>query len=514
MATSSTPPRKPRTVLAGASVNIDTLSRHPNAERLGNLAERRQLGWSVFWQAFRTGATFLLADIFAVLLASFIASACVTLLFTDASYRLIFSETSAAIAAQVVAGFLLGSYPGIFLNPIQELRKQCIKIILAWSAVLGMASLFATLHPFEALAIGAGMTANLFLAPACRGLVRHYCRNQSWWGQNVIIVGASEQGFSLYHFLDQTPELGLKVAGIVDEAYLFWNYSHREEDVHLGTMDDLDQIVREYKVSWVIRTTHGLGEGEMASFLEQVVELPHVVLISPHTMLPSLWVESRECGGMAGIYLQDQLARPLLRIMKRTFDFLASLCGILALLPFLPVVALWIKLSSQGPVFYGHTRVGHRNTRFQAWKFRTMVQDADEQLRLYLENNPEARAEWEKDRKLKHDPRIIPGIGHFLRKSSLDELPQLWNVLIGQMSLVGPRPIQENEIVKYEGAFRMYQMVPPGITGLWQVSGRNNTSYRERVQLDTYYVRNWSIWIDLYILVRTIRTVFFQEGAY
>ncbi|MCA8988727.1 MAG: sugar transferase, partial [Planctomycetaceae bacterium] len=105
-------------------------------------------------------------------------------------------------------------------------------------------------------------------------------------------------------------------------------------------------------------------------------------------------------------------------------------------------------------------------------------------------------------------------IGHFLRKSSLDELPQLWNVLLGQMSLVGPRPIQENEIAKYDGAFRMYQMVPPGITGLWQVSGRNNTSYRERVQLDTYYVRNWSIWIDLYILIRTIRTVFFQEGAY
>ena len=142
-----------------------------------------------------------------------------------------------------------------------------------------------------------------------------------------------------------------------------------------------------------------------------------------------------------------------------------------------------------------------------------MVCDADAVLQTYLAANPQARAEWERDHKLKRDPRVT-WIGRLLRQTSLDELPQLWNVLRGEMSLVGPRPIVDDEIRKYGDVFLEYTRVLPGITGLWQVSGRNNTTYDERVSLDAFYVGNWSVWLDLYILFRTIRVVLLREGAY
>jgi lipopolysaccharide/colanic/teichoic acid biosynthesis glycosyltransferase len=142
-----------------------------------------------------------------------------------------------------------------------------------------------------------------------------------------------------------------------------------------------------------------------------------------------------------------------------------------------------------------------------------MFENSSDVLEYYLEQHPELRVEWEKDHKLKYDPRVTR-IGRFMRKTSLDELPQLWNVVRGEMSLVGPRPIVTAEIPKYGSYFGLYTMVKPGITGLWQVSGRNNTTYEQRVQLDAYYVRNWSPWMDLYLMLRTIRIVLFAKGAY
>ncbi len=148
------------------------------------------------------------------------------------------------------------------------------------------------------------------------------------------------------------------------------------------------------------------------------------------------------------------------------------------------------------------------------WKFRTMVPNAAEILEEHLAAHPERRKEYETFRKLSNDPRVIPGVGAFLRKFSLDELPQLWNVVRGEMSLVGPRPMMHEEIWRYAGVFRLYKKMRPGITGLWQISGRNHTTFQERVNLDAYYVSNWSPWFDLYILVHTIRTVLLGEGAY
>ena len=182
-------------------------------------------------------------------------------------------------------------------------------------------------------------------------------------------------------------------------------------------------------------------------------------------------------------------------------------------MPVLAVLALLIRLSSAGPAIFAHTRIGENGKPFSCYKFRTMLCNGEEVLEKHLARHPEAKLEWERDFKLKEDPRVTK-IGAWLRRTSLDELPQLLNVLRGEMSLVGPRPIVEEEIGRYEEYIQDYYIVKPGITGLWQVSGRNDIDYPERVRMDSWYVRNWSVWLDLILLAKTIGVVAARKGAY
>jgi Undecaprenyl-phosphate galactose phosphotransferase WbaP len=209
---------------------------------------------------------------------------------------------------------------------------------------------------------------------------------------------------------------------------------------------------------------------------------------------------------------RNNLTRPVPRLVKRLLDIAGSLTLLVVLAPLLAYLYWEIRRGGAAPIF-GHVRVGLHGREFRCLKFRTMVPDADDVLKKLLDTDPGARAEWERDFKLKDDPRITP-VGHFLRRTSLDELPQLWNVLKGEMSLVGPRPILEEELGRYGDQVDYYLEVRPGITGLWQISGRNNTGYEDRVALDSWYVRNWSLWYDLVILVKTVSVVLRREGAY
>lgn len=197
------------------------------------------------------------------------------------------------------------------------------------------------------------------------------------------------------------------------------------------------------------------------------------------------------------------------RLLDISLILLAAPYIVLAFL----VLVILIKVDSPGPVFYRQTRIGRFGRKFPVFKFRTMAQNADEVLRDYLDKYPELEAEWLATHKLKHDPRVTR-LGAVLRKLSLDELPQLWNIIIGDMSLVGPRPIVEAEVEKYGRCFELYIQVRPGLTGLWQVSGRNNTTYARRVELDEYYVRNQSLKLYLQILVKTVSVVITRDGAY
>jgi Undecaprenyl-phosphate galactose phosphotransferase WbaP len=224
-------------------------------------------------------------------------------------------------------------------------------------------------------------------------------------------------------------------------------------------------------------------------------------------------VTARDFAGSFGVEIKHNLLDPWSRRTKRVLDLLATVAGGLLISPLLLAVVVLVRLDSPGPAFYGHLRLGAGGRYFCCWKFRTMRTDAEQLLDEYLRGDPELRAEWEKSFKLRNDPRVTR-VGRFLRRTSLDELPQLWNVLRGEMSLVGPRPIVEAETSRYGAVYEMYRRTRPGISGLWQVSGRSDTGYRERIELDAYYVHNWSVWLDLVILIRTVRMVLLGRGAY
>jgi exopolysaccharide production protein ExoY len=200
------------------------------------------------------------------------------------------------------------------------------------------------------------------------------------------------------------------------------------------------------------------------------------------------------------------------RAMKRTMDVLGALFFLVLFLPMFLAVAAGVRLSSPGPIFYVQTRAGRGGRNFQFFKFRSMLMDSDEVLTSFLDSDSDAKQKWEQYQKVDNDPRITR-FGHFIRRTSLDELPQFWNVLKGDMSLVGPRPCMLQQQELYGRQWRAYCAVRPGITGLWQVSGRNKLTYRQRVQLDAKYVENPSIWVDVKILVRTIVVVLTAHGA-
>jgi Undecaprenyl-phosphate galactose phosphotransferase WbaP len=211
--------------------------------------------------------------------------------------------------------------------------------------------------------------------------------------------------------------------------------------------------------------------------------------------------------------MKNNLARPMNIIIKRSFDLVASILMLPLIVPVILVLSVIVRVDSKGPTIFRHRRIGKHGKPFLCYKFRTMFEDSEQRLDRLLERDPEAHREWNQNWKIKNDPRVT-SVGGFLRKTSLDELPQFFNVLKGDMSLVGPRPVTQKEIEKfYKHTAELYCNVKPGITGLWQVSGRSNTGYDFRVALDSWYVRNWNVWLDIVILFRTIRVVLNLEGA-
>jgi len=199
--------------------------------------------------------------------------------------------------------------------------------------------------------------------------------------------------------------------------------------------------------------------------------------------------------------------------IKRLMDLVIVIFGGILILPFLLILALLVKLGSPGPVLYGHKRLGANGKYFTAYKFRSMVVDAQERLQKLFESHPEIKKEWEENHKIQNDPRVTT-IGKFLRRTSMDEFPQLINILKGEMSLVGPRPIVDEEVSKYGEDFNRIFSVRPGLTGMWQVSGRSGTDYATRILYDTYYLQSWSVWLDIWILFMTFGAVIRGKGAY
>ena len=208
----------------------------------------------------------------------------------------------------------------------------------------------------------------------------------------------------------------------------------------------------------------------------------------------------------------NQARKRILRFQKWVLDRVLALLAFVLAIPFFIVIPILIKLTSRGPVFYRQERLGRYGKHFRVWKFRSMRADADERLKRLIAEDPKVADEWANNFKLADDPRVTL-LGRFMRRTSIDELPQLFNVLSGEMALIGPRPIVEDEVKYYGTSYETVASVRPGVTGLWQVSGRSDTDYDRRVALDTYYVLNWSPWMDIWILIRTVLAVLLMRGA-
>ena len=241
----------------------------------------------------------------------------------------------------------------------------------------------------------------------------------------------------------------------------------------------------------------------------------NLIWIPASAGIASLNSQTRDLGGILGIELKNNLRIHHYRRVKRIFDLAVALPALLASLPIFALYALFIGLADPGPVFFTQPRVGFGGRKFRVLKLRTMYQNAAQRLGTLLERDPQARAHWETHFKLRRDPRVLPFLGSLVRRFSLDELPQFWNVFRNEMSVVGPRPFPLYHLSSFPDSFRsLRRTVRPGLTGFWQVSARSDADLETQESLDTYYIRNWSLWLDLYIVFRTAGTVVTGRGAY
>jgi lipopolysaccharide/colanic/teichoic acid biosynthesis glycosyltransferase len=272
-------------------------------------------------------------------------------------------------------------------------------------------------------------------------------------------------------------------------------------------------LAQRLKIPYAVLAMPGVDGPKLLQIVERVGgKFSHLLVIPDLFGFATLGVPAKNLGGILGVEVRQQLLLPGPRLAKRVMDAALTGMGVLFVMPFLALIALLIKLDSKGPIFYSQNRLGKDGEFFKAYKFRTMHGDGEERLTAILDGDPQLRAEYEIYHKLRKDPRVTR-IGRVLRKFSLDEFPQLLNVIIGDMSLVGPRPYIERELTEMGGQEKIILRAPPGMTGMWQVSDRNATSFAQRVQIDVYYVRNWSPWLDIHILAKTFGVVVKGSGV-
>jgi len=380
-------------------------------------------------------------------------------------------------------------YPGYGKTGVERLRKRVIVTFLCFSAMILFDYLAQDGKWSRGILLAAASTA-LIAIPIWDEIARHFLVKSRYWGEAAIILGPADRRLAVIRTLRENPELG-------------WI------PVLEGELSD-PPVLNRISLALVVLPAGGIGAPAMAD------DLPYhrVVLVPEVDGVQSLWVQVRDLGTHIGLEMRRNLLMPGNQWIKRGLDLVL---GAVLLVLTAPVAALFaglVQLVSPGPVFYAQSRAGKDGKSFAMWKLRTMRADADRMLNGVIAASETARADWERVMKIHDDPRIIPVLGHAMRRFSIDELPQFWNVLRGEMSLVGPRPLPAYHVARLnEVTDRLRQRIRPGITGLWQVSGRSNVPLTEQQRLDLYYLRNWSLWLDLHILARTVVAVLTGTGA-
>jgi undecaprenyl-phosphate galactose phosphotransferase len=419
--------------------------------------------------------------------------------------------------ACVIAFWRLGHYAR--RRPFWQEIGDVLGVALTM-AIVDAALVFLTKSNFSRLWWGTSWSLVVLLVPLARLTVKRFLIGIGAWRRPTVVLGVGPNALDAAAALGSEPLLGFEVVAFIRppggrelaSAYLEIDgkrlpvlaaapYPHLLP-AHLGRPHvvvalELDEMAK--CGAYVERLSLHYGDVDVVSPMRGLpLAGTHVTHFFSHDVL--------------ALRLYNNLARPWPRRLKRAFDLIAGSLLCLFVAPLFALIT-WQVARGGRPVFYRHQRIGKGGRPFTCFKFRTMVPDAERVLAKHLAAHPEARREWQQDHKLKDDPRITP-FGAWLRRTSLDELPQVWNVLIGEMSLVGPRPVIEQELARYGDNIVYYVESTPGLTGLWQISGRNDLDYRRRVHLDCWYVKNWSLWYDLVILLKTPRAVLRGNGAY
>lgn len=400
--------------------------------------------------------------------------------------------------------------------PLSDEIREIIKVaFISLVVIFAIVSLGKIIHQVSRLTLMIHLVLLILIHPPARYWVKRILYKLKIGTENIIILGAGQAGEAVLRELDNEKNFGYRPVGFLDDTIK----SDKTESAMpvIGSLNEYANIQKKFRIQTAVIAIPSLERSELSALVARVQKYTKRVLIVPdmsgvallNAELYHLFAEQ-----LFLIKIRNNLQSFKSRAVKRTFDLVMSVLMAPFLLPAMLVLAVLIKLDSKGPVFYRQRRIGRNGHEVKVIKFRSMFTDADERLKTIIETDVEAKREWEQFYKLKNDPRITK-IGNFLRKTSLDELPQLFNVFTGSMSLVGPRPVLQKEIDQYyKDEAQNYYLVRPGITGLWQVSGRNNMDYEQRVMLDSWYVLNWSLWFDLIILFKTIKVVIRQEGAY
>lgn len=385
-------------------------------------------------------------------------------------------------------------YPAMPLSPVEEFRRLFASSLFTHLLLMAFLGFSRYNLEYSRFIIGASGVVLGFVVQPVRNLVRialfkaHICQIP------VALAGDGETAKRVEAFLKNNAYIGF------DIVLKFGNDELRK--VVAGSREKDVKILLACQDERFFRAQLR----DLAAWFNYIEYLPRL------EAFPVFGSHSIVIDSIGGLEMMNQRRMKALRWEKRVLDLSLALFAAVLSLPLFIVIPALIKLTSRGPVFYGHKRLGKRGRPFKCWKFRTMYADADARLATILAADPVLAAEYKENVKLKSDPRITP-LGKFLRKTSLDELPQLFNIFRGEMALVGPRPIVEREIPYYGQDYDVFSRIRPGITGLWQCSGRSNTDYSRRVALDIYYALNWSPWMDFWICYRTVFSIILMRGA-
>lgn len=404
----------------------------------------------------------------------------------------------------------LGLYGCWGACPIERLRLRALTAFGLGVAAFAMTSAWNA--PMDAAALGLIILVLFVLGHYLEGLARLILMRNGLWGAPTVLIGSPERCAQMARRLLSQPKLGLLPVGIVTDRPDSDEQPCGQLPILCG-MAEVHRLAGLAEVAIVDASDLSKSEGAEAI---RLFGLPfaHVIVAESTGGIPNLGLRTRNLGDAVGLEVRFDLFRPGHLAIKRLIDLAVTVPVMIVAAPIIAVLAMAIKIADPGPAFYRQRRIGRNGQALHVLKLRTMYCDAEERLRVHLLANPEAQAEWSRFFKLSADPRILPGIGNLLRRLSLDELPQLWNILCGDMSLVGPRPFPDYHMNSFDQAFQAWRVsVPPGLTGLWQVSSRSGGDIEVQKEQDLFYIRNWSIWLDIYIIIETFPAVFTARGA-